>query len=116
MTLHQIIKLKVQGIIKFGQRKPNKRRGNIIQNETISNSSSSNSFICIPRHYSVIHIISIDDIRTLWSYILWCNIHTRLRPGLWVATYGARVARAHTCVVHLAQLNLNGKATHAGKK
>ena len=116
IMLHQIIKLKVQGITKVGQNMPKKWRANIIQKGTISNSCSSKSCICIPRHYSVIHIISIDDIRTLWCCILWCNIHTRLWPGFWVPTYGARVARAHTCVVHLAQLNLNGKAAEAGKK
>jgi hypothetical protein len=78
-------------------------KGNITKDQTSSDSSLSSNFgICILCHYPVIHIIRIDNIRTLWRCILWSNINKRLWPGLRVATYGAGVAKTHTCVVHLA--------------
>jgi hypothetical protein len=100
-TLHG--KHKFTKHIKLARINAKEVKGNISKDQTSPNSSSSSNFcVCIPCHYSVIHIISVDDICTLWRCILWCDIYKRLWPGLRIATYRAGLSRAQTSVVHLA--------------
>lgn len=117
LILHGIGKVKLHIEIESDENNSKEAKGYLSKKETSFNVSSlSGPCVCIPCHYSIIHLICIDDVCTLRCCILWCHIHKRLGPGLWVSTYWACFARVHQCMVHHTQLNFDGQATHAGDK